>query len=294
MRDSESESVQNMSTTEIGKCAITIVVDGEDTMYSGGHVSGVASLQIQRNTVDADALRIRLLGAEELAYETIETTSGGQKMTSQTKFHLVCCDEKSVISFEPGGLAIGSYDYPFYLSIPANIPGSQLHQQDTTIYGVVYTLELSLENKGVVFNSQTFKFYLPIRCMPTSDQAITKVPYVGLPRILPVSFAICMPMGQMTIEASLDTVEVKRGESVTMKCSIVSNTSCIKATQYSVQIIRTICFPDDFEPSPLSSILTQHIYPIPAPSTPDTTISIPIPMHFHPCYKCRVCTMGYM
>lgn len=276
--------------SELGKCDITMVIDGEASMHSGGHLSGVATLQIQRNAVDADALRIRIMGAEKLSYKTVEKVNGGQDMSTDTQLSLVCCDAKQVISLQPGGLAIGSYDYPFNLPIPANSPGTQRYQHGTTSYAVVYTLELSLEKAGVAFNAQVFKFDLPIRCMPVPSNAISKEPYQHTPCDVPMKF-LFVPTGHITIVTKVDTLEVKRGDRVITTCSIVNNTRKPSNKHYTLHLMQVMSFPDEDGVSPLTRFIDQVIAPIHTPS--ETSIPVAIPAHLHPCYKGRVCTMVY-
>eukprot|EP01031_Cornospumella_fuschlensis_P026866 gene26866-32467_t len=276
-----------MSVSDFGKCEITVVIDGEETLHSGGSISGVATLQIQRHTVDTDALRIRLFGAEKASYRTVEKKSNGQQMTIDSTDNLVCCSETLVISFEAGGLEVGTYKYPFNINIPSDIPSDRLSVRGTTLYSVYYRLELSLEKNGAVFNNHTFKFDIPIRCMPVPNHAIAKVPYQSDPSSVPIRLARLIPIGQMSMQVSLDTVETKRGETIIGKVTLTSSGGQARSNQVTVQLLQVLSFPDDYQQAPWINVVHEQ------KASSEAALSILIPIDVHPSYQCRICTLGY-
>eukprot|EP01031_Cornospumella_fuschlensis_P025798 gene25798-31154_t len=213
------------------------LANGGQPVMVGGLLQGKVYLQVHKESVTAQSLALRLNGDEK----TCVVSTGG-KDDSKTYHHgcsVIIRFEAIIAQFPTGELAQGHYEFPFILTIPPGLPGTQgKFMEERDCFSVQYRVEVELTRQPVrnVRAPNPRNSVEVFLCHPTAGPP---VPSTVPPLVAPMMFCCCIAKGTAQLTAHVDNTSVVMGESFNLDYGI-QNMSRLKVDYLAIRLIETV------------------------------------------------------
>ena len=209
--------------------SLAIEIENNGSISAGGKIRGKVLLDV-RTVTSADFLMFRFYGLEKVNVLWADRNSGQRIARAEA---VIFSSEIALYSFAGGSVEKGRFEFPFEVTIPEGLPGSQSYKQSKTLCNIEYFCAAKLHRPGmfkwdvqnfreVLMNDEPYEaFPVPLFIGPTSP----KVYFMGFP---------CQ--GTITIGGSVSTSNACGGDTLRVNYAIQNNsTSKVKA--FEIQLI---------------------------------------------------------
>eukprot|EP01031_Cornospumella_fuschlensis_P031038 gene31038-37513_t len=211
-------------------------------LFGGSQLQGKVFLQVVQEKVSANSLVLTFLGAEKTCiryFETVYVEDGpnGTRTCYTYASSPVVNIQATLAQFPAGHVAQGGYEFPFVLTLPPNIPGSQGQTVGPNYFAIQYGLTVELLRPASMTNAKVHNGVEVIIMDPpaTGPPAPSRVP----PQVIPLVFCGCMDTGTMQLTAIADNTRLAMGESFNVDFG-VQNMSSSKVQGVEVTLFEVV------------------------------------------------------
>eukprot|EP01031_Cornospumella_fuschlensis_P029210 gene29210-35261_t len=203
-------------------------------LFGGGQLQGKVFLQVVKEMVSANSLVLTFVGAEktcvQYSYSSEET---GHRVDYAYTNSPVVNIQAALAQFPAGHVAQGGYEFPFVLTLPPNIPGSQGQTVGRNYFAIQYVLL----RPGSMTNAKVHNGVEVIIMDPpaTGPPVPSRVP----PQEVPLVLCGCMGTGTMQLTAIADNTRLAMGESFNLEYG-VQNMSSSKVQGVEVTLFEVL------------------------------------------------------
>eukprot|EP01038_Epipyxis_sp_PR26KG_P015474 gene15474-20880_t len=202
-----------------------------EQLRGGSTLSGKVLLNIEKEVVTADSLKVKFYGRESTKVK-YETGSGKHRSTHYAYETHNIVDIEHQLAEYPTTVSKGKYEYPFEIRIPEGLPAKRGSKYGSNWFAIEYFFEARLHRHGFLTSDVSNSTEILLGD-PLYD--VIKVPSFIEPINFPVFFFCCFQSGTMSLSTSADNTNIVSGDQVTVGYGVHNeSTSRVKALEISI------------------------------------------------------------